>query len=97
MEQCKTIKELEKDFKKTSGAWVGGFIPKAIFFGIHQQKEVINLLSQICKQLIKMNVQLTKLTMKHKKKPTEYQKRIGKFLKEGHSIQESHRLAKEKK
>jgi len=40
---------------------------------------------------------LSEIVKKSKRKPTEYQKRVGEFLKEGHSIQESHRLAKENK
>lgn len=37
---------------------------------------------------------LAEIAKKPKRKPTEYQKRVGKFLKDGYSLEHSHHLAK---
>lgn len=45
----------------------------------------------LLKQLIEMNEKLDKLG-KHKREPTEYQLKIGKYMKEGKSLQEAHKM-----
>lgn len=40
---------------------------------------------------------LEKIAKSKKRQPTEYQIKLGKLMKEGKSIQEAHRLAKESK
>ena len=95
MKRCKTIKQLKKKFD----SFEGSSYPQGIYFNcettlfIAEKMEAIeSLLYQLTKQTMRTNALLLK---RAKRNPTPYQLKVGRFLKEGKTIQEAHKLAKE--
>ena len=98
MKYCGNILKLRKEFDDVKDGCSGDtiFSAKAIMFlanildeychkSIRSQNRTVNLLEQILKAL-----------KKKKRIPSTYQLKVGQFLRAGKSIQEAHRLAKEK-
>jgi len=95
VKRCKTIKKLEKKYESLAQ----GYYAPGIYFNcettlfIAEKLEAIeSLLYQLTKQTMRMNTLLLK---RGKRNPSPYQLKIGRFLKEGKTIQEAHKLAKE--
>ena len=98
MKYCRNIKKLRNEYDDLKGGWSRDtiFSAKAIMFlaaildeychkSIRAQNRTVDLLEQILKAL-----------KKKKRAPSPYQLKVAEFLRAGKSIQEAHRLAKEK-
>ncbi len=93
--RSKTIKQLKKKYDSLAQGYYGPgiyFNCEATLFIAEKMEAIESLLYQSTKQIMRMNALLSK---KGKRHPTPYQLKVGRFLKEGKSIQEAHRLAKE--
>jgi len=94
MKRCKTIKQLEKKFESLrQGYYAPGiyFNCETTLFIAKKMERIESLLYQITKQTMRMNALLSR---KGKRNPTPYQLKVGRFMKEGKSLQEAHRLAR---
>jgi len=90
-----TFKELKKAYDSTGLPGYGqdiAFCAKANLFIAGKLERIESLLYQLTKQTMRMN---TLLSRKGKRNPSPYQLKVGRFLKEGKTIQEAHKLAKE--
>jgi len=97
MKRCKTIKQLDKKFDSLSKGLYGPgiyFSAETTLFIAEKMERIESLLYQLTKQTMRMN---TLLSRKGKRNPSPYQLKVGRFLKEGKTIQEAHRLAKREK
>ena len=94
---CTKIRELRKAFNEIKSSTAGDvrFCASASLFTATKVELIEALLSQLLKQTIRQNSILSR--QKRKRHPTPYQLKVGRFLKEGKSIQEAHRLVKEVK
>ena len=102
--ECKSIKELKDLYQKTDLVWDTQqlkFIIVEMLFIAESLEKTHSLIYQELMQLGRVNKQLEiltkKLSLKGKRKPTPYQLKMGRLLKEGKSLQEAHRLAKEER
>ncbi|MBA7678268.1 hypothetical protein ES703_86541 [subsurface metagenome] len=94
MERCKTIKQLKKEFDSINKGLYGPGIYlncETTLFIAEKMERIESLLYQLTKQTMRMNALLSR---KGKRNPTPYQLKVGRFLKEGKSLQEAHRLAR---
>jgi len=91
---CLNVKQLKKEFNEIKSGTAGdvNFCASAAFFAAAKLEAIESLLYQLTKQTMRMNALLSK---KGKRDPTPYQLKVGRFLKEGKTIQEAHKLAKE--
>ena len=95
MKRCKTIKQFEKKFDSLNKSYYAPgiyFNCETTLFIAEKMERTESLLYQLTMQTMRMNKLLLK---KGKRNPTPYQLKVGRFLKEGKTIQEAHRLAKE--
>jgi len=90
---CLTVKQLRKEFNEIHSGTAGdvNFCASAALFAGTKLEAIESLLYQLTKQTIRMNTLLSK---KGKRDPTPYQLKVGRFLKEGKTIQEAHKLAR---
>jgi len=90
---CSSIRELRKAFNEIESTTAGDvrFCASANLFMATKLDQVHSLLYQLTKQTMRMN---TLLSRKGKRNPTPYQLKVGRFLKEGKTIQEAHKLAR---
>ncbi len=89
-----TFKELKKAYDKTNMPGYGqdiAFCATANLFIAEKLERIESLLYQLTKQTMRMNALLSR---KGKRNPTPYQLKVGRFLKEGKSLQEAHKLAR---
>lgn len=91
---CLNLKELRQAFNSINSGVCGdvNFCASAGLFTAMKIDQLESILSQLLKQTMRQNQILLK---QRKRNPTPYSLKIGRFLKEGKSIQEAHRLAKE--
>jgi len=95
MKRCKTIKQFEKKFDSLNKSYYTPgiyFNCETTLFIAEKLEAIESLLYQLTKQTMRMNTILLK---KGKRNPSPYQLKVGRFLKEGKTIQEAHKLAKE--
>ena len=90
---CTSIRELRKAFNEIESTTAGDvrFCASSGLFIATKLEAIESLLYQLTKQTMRMNALLSK---KGKRDPTPFQLKVGRFLKEGKSIQEAHRLAR---
>jgi len=91
---CLNVKQLKKEFNEIESGTAGdvNFCASAALFIGTKLEAIESFLYQLTKQTMRMNTILLK---KGKRNPSPYQLKVGRFLKEGKTIQEAHRLAKE--
>ena len=94
LKACTSIRELRKAFNEIQSTTAGDvrFCASAGLFAATKLEAIESLLYQLTKQTMRMNSLLLK---RAKRNPTPYQLKVGRFLKEGKTIQEAHKLAKE--
>lgn len=94
LESCLNLKELRQAFNSINSGTCGdvNFCASAGLFNAMKIDQIHSILSQLLKQTMRQNAILLK---KGKRNPTPYSLKVGRFLKEGKSIQEAHQLAKE--
>lgn len=90
---CSNARELRQAFNCIKSGTAGdvNFCASAGLFTATKVANMESILSQLLKQVMRQN----QLLQKRKRHPTPYQLKVGRFLKEGKSIQEAHKLAKE--
>ena len=100
--ECKSIKELKDLYQKIDLVWDTQqlkFIILEMLFIAESLEKTHSLIYQELVQVGRVNNQLEiltkKLSLKGKRKASPYQLKVGRFLKEGKTIQEAHKLAKE--
>ena len=94
MKKQVTFKDLKKVYDNTNKIGYGGniaFCAKANLFIAGTLERIESLLYQLTMQTMRTNKLLLK---KGKRNPTPYQLKVGRFLKEGKTIQEAHKLAR---
>ena len=91
---CLNVKQLRKEFNEIKSGTAGdvNFCASAALFVADKLGAIESLLYQLTKQTMRTNTLLIK---RAKRNPTPYQLKVGRFLKEGKTIQEAHKLAKE--
>ena len=91
---CLNLRELRQAFNSVDSGTSGdvNFCASAALFNAMRIDQIYSILSQLLKQTMRQNQILLKAK---KRNPTLYQMKVGRFLKEGKSIQEAHKLAKE--
>ena len=90
---CSGLRELKQAFNciKDGTADDVNFCASAGLFTATKIANIESILSQLLKQTMRQN----QLLQKRKRHPSPYQLKVGSFLKEGKTIQEAHRLARE--
>ena len=90
---CLNAKQLKKEFNGIKSGTAGdvNFCASAALFAGAKLEAIESLLYQLTKQTMRTNTLLLK---KAKRDPTPYQLKVGRFLKEGKTIQEAHKLAR---
>lgn len=88
---CTSIRELRKAYNEIQSTTAGDvrFCVSANLFMATKLDEIHSLIHQEVKQLIRIANRLSQ-----KRQPTQYQLKVGQYLKEGKSLQEAHRLAR---
>ena len=102
--ECKSIKELKDLYQKIDLVWDTQqlkFMIVEMLFIAESLEKTHSLIYQELVQVGRVNRQLEILTQKlsprRKRKASPYQLRLGRFLKEGKTIQEAHKLARGEK
>lgn len=94
LSSCLNLRELRQSFNSINSGVSGdtNFCASASLFTAMKLDQIHSILDQLLKQTMRQNSILLK---GKRRNPTPYQLKVGRFLKEGNTLQEAHRLAKE--